>query len=144
VAVEPAGVRTLGAAVATACWLAVPAHAGDRCDTRQVETLTVALPSSPSGVRPGATLTVPIEVSRAAGTPAAEVEVFVALTGSRWGAYDIVRTNVEGSGTARLPVPRDASGKASLAVEAVREVVILPCLRLEEHGESRQSWGTVR
>ena len=125
--------------------LAAPSHAASRCDTKQVETLTVRLPAAPAVVRTGTTLQVPVSVVRAAGTPAElgafDVEVLIGLTGNGWGGYDQQRTAMDGTATARVVVPAGVTGKAALDVEVVRVVLAAPCMNVEEHGRITRPWG---
>jgi hypothetical protein len=122
-----------------------PAHASERCDTKQVETLTARLPGAPAVVHAGSSLTVPVSVVRAAGTPAElgafDVEVLVGLTGKGWGAYDRQVSATDGTATARVAVPSGVTGTATLDVEVVRVVVAAPCLNVEEHGRTTRPWG---
>ncbi len=125
-----------------------PAHAEVRCDTRQVETLTAHLPAAPSTLRAGRPLEVAVDVVRADGTAAqvgaGDVQVLVSLTGKGWGAYDSALSEADGTVTAHVVVPAGVRGAASLDVEVFRDLVNLPCLRVEEHGRTQHAWGQVR
>ena len=120
---------------------AVPAQAADRCDTRQIETLTPRLPAAPVLVHAGKALQIPVSVVRTGGSPAFDVEVFVGLTGKGWGAYNQQVSGSDGSATAKVDVPAGVAGAATLDVEVVRVLIGAPCLVVEEHGRVTRPWG---
>ncbi len=130
----------------------LPAEASpERCDTRQVETLTIRVGDAPVRLRPGQQVPVTFTVVRGSGSAAesgaAGVEVGVSLTGTaggtRWGAYGDLVSEADGSGATSLVVPRGVSGSATLDVEVFRDLIALPCLQVEEHGHLTQAWGRV-
>lgn len=119
----------------------LPAQAEQRCDTKQVETLSVKVGTAPANLRPGQPIDVPVSVVRGADTPAFDVQVLVGLSGLRWGAYAQLMSGMDGRAVVHLVVPTDAVGKAVLDVEVVRGLVNAPCVVIEEHGRVSRPWG---
>ncbi len=147
------GVRLTCAAAVAVLAVALPSAQAQtaRCDTRQVETLSVHVGPAPVRLRPGQVVPVRLEVVRADGsaaqTGAAAVTVGVSLTGAssgrRWGAYGDLVTGPDGTGTAQVAIPQGVRGAATLDVEVFRGLVALPCLQVEEHGHLTVAWGRV-
>ena len=122
--------------------LAVPLPArASACDTKQVEDLTVHVGDAPKQLTAGKQVVVPVTVTRPGGAAAEGVDVLFGLTGPSWGAYDQPVSDSAGFAEAHLVVPKGSRGAAKLDVESVRELVNLPCLRVEEHGRTTVPWG---
>jgi hypothetical protein len=124
------------------------AHASPAaCDTREVESLIPQVSEPPRGTLAGKVAGVDVTVVRGHGAvalPAEGVRVLVWLTGTDWGVYKVVVTNAKGTAQARLAVPRTARGPAEIAVDASRELVVVPCADVQEHGSVVRPWGRGR
>lgn len=144
----------LTTAVAAACLLPVAAaapagsatrpasaEAGNACDTRRVQTLTLTLPPKPpTAYKAGRGLPVKVNVKRGV-LEAPEINVSIILRGKNWFGYGEAVTDAKGNATAVVKIPSHARGTGTLTADVYKFLIAIPCANIEEYDLEELTWG---